>query len=91
MGRGKNGLGNRELKELVCTTHMNKVGGCWRVGGEGQRGDKGGNWEHCNSIINKITLKRKKIWLYLTKYKLPDSFASLIPLVCVHLKRNIHT
>ena len=27
-------------------------------GGTGQRGAKGENWDHCNSIINKIYLKK---------------------------------
>ena len=37
MGRDKNGIGNRGLKELICTTHGHElVGGeCWRVGGQG--------------------------------------------------------
>ena len=45
MGRDKYGIGNRELKELTCTTHGHELSGgwgCWRVGGAGQRGDKGG-------------------------------------------------
>ena len=45
MGRDKNGIGNRGLKELVCTTHGHELRGrgeCWRVGGAGWRGDKGG-------------------------------------------------
>ena len=35
MGRGQNGVGNRELKELICTTHGHELrrGECWRVGG----------------------------------------------------------
>ena len=28
-------------------------------GGTGQRGDKGGKWDNCNSIINKIYFKNK--------------------------------
>ena len=41
-GEVKNGIGNRELKELICTTHghelrLGKAGGC----GDRQRGDKG--------------------------------------------------
>ena len=34
-GEVKNGIGNRELKELICTTHGHelRVGECWRVGG----------------------------------------------------------
>ena len=34
MGRDKNGIGNRGLKELVCTTH----------GHELRRGNTGGLW-----------------------------------------------
>ena len=44
MGRDKNGIGNRGLKELICTTHGHELrqGECWRVRVAGQRGDKGG-------------------------------------------------
>ena len=32
---------------------------CWTVGGcRAERGRRGGNWENCNGIINKIHLKR---------------------------------
>ena len=33
-GEVKNGIGNRELKELICTTHGHELRGaeCWRVG-----------------------------------------------------------
>ena len=55
MGRDKNGIGNRGLKELTCTTH-----GCELSGGmveglqvQGRREIEGENWENCNSIINK--------------------------------------
>ena len=43
MGRDKNGIGNRGLKELTCTTHGHELRGgeYWRVGGVGWRGDKG--------------------------------------------------
>ena len=37
-----------------------KRGECWREGGciaEGDKGEK--KWDNCNSIINKIYLKRK--------------------------------
>ena len=35
MGEVKNGIGNRELKELICTTHGHKLrlGESWRAGG----------------------------------------------------------
>ena len=60
-GEIKNGMGNREVKELTCTTHgheLSKVGNAGGLGGTGRRGDKEGkNWENCNSIINKIDLK----------------------------------
>ena len=50
----KNGIGNRELKELIFTTHGHELrGDCWRVGRKGEGGIKGENWENCNSIINK--------------------------------------
>ena len=39
----KNGIGNRGLKELVCTTHGHELrGGYWRVGGQGGWEIKGG-------------------------------------------------
>ena len=40
----KNGIGNRGLKELICTTHGHKLrrGECWRVGGQGGGVNKGG-------------------------------------------------
>ena len=43
MGREKNGIGNRELKEPMCTTHGHELrGGCWRAGGvQGGGGIKG--------------------------------------------------
>ena len=58
MGREKNGIGNRGLKELICTTHGHELRReeCWRVWGAGHRGDKAENWENCNSIINKKIL-----------------------------------
>ena len=32
-GEVKNGIGNREVKELICTTHGHGLRGeCWRVG-----------------------------------------------------------
>ena len=40
MGKDKNGIGNRGLKELMCTTHGHELWGgeCWRVGGAGRSG-----------------------------------------------------
>ena len=60
-GEVKNNVGNREAKELMCTTHGHELsgGGCWREWGVGQRGIKGRKkWENCNSIINKIYFKK---------------------------------
>ena len=39
--RQKNGIGNRGLKELICTTHGHELrqGGCWRVRGIQGRGE----------------------------------------------------
>ena len=53
-------MGNREAKELIFTTYGHKLswrnaGGRW---GAGPRGLKGGKWDNCNSIINKIYLKK---------------------------------
>ena len=62
MGRNKYGMGNRGLKQLICTTHGCGLRGveCWRVGGQGGKGVEGENRENCNSIINEnIFLKMK--------------------------------
>ena len=48
---------NGEAKELIRTTHGHELRGQgMQVGGvgAGQRGIKGGKWDNCNSIINKI-------------------------------------
>ena len=43
MGIGQNGIGNRELKELICTTHGHELSGLggvlkgWRVQGSRRR------------------------------------------------------
>ena len=61
MGRGQKCIGNRELKELICTTQGHELGGgeFWRVGGCRVERERGKNWENCNSIINKIYFKNK--------------------------------
>ena len=43
MGRDKNGIGNRELKELTCTTHGHELRGvnAGGLGVSGWRGKKG--------------------------------------------------
>ena len=55
-------MGNGEAKELICTTHGHELGG--NAGGRGDarwRGIKGRKkWDNCNSIINKIYLKKEK-------------------------------
>ena len=40
MGRDKNSIGNRELKELICTTHGHEL----RWGNAGGLGVQGGGW-----------------------------------------------
>ena len=52
----KNSIGNVEAKELLCTTHGHEVrwGNDGGKVGAGQRGIKGGKWDNCNSIVNKI-------------------------------------
>ena len=58
MGRDKKGIGNRGLKVLICTTHGHELRGEMLEGwGAGWRGVKRGNWDNCNSIINKKYLK----------------------------------
>ena len=58
-GQGKNSVGNTEAKELICTTygHELNVGECGAEGVCSAEGNKGGEWDNCNSIINKYTLK----------------------------------
>ena len=60
--RDRSSIGNVEAKELICMTHGHELKGD-NVGGRGcagRRGVKGGKWDNCNSIINKIDLKNKK-------------------------------
>ena len=60
-GKVKNSIGNGEAKELICMTHGHELKGK-NAGGRGcarRRGIKGGKWDNCNSIINKIYLKIK--------------------------------
>ena len=60
-GDVKNSIGNREAKELICTTHGHELsGGLWEgMGVPGGVGPSGKIWDKCNSIINKIYLKIK--------------------------------
>ena len=55
-----NSMGSGEAKELICTTHGHELrwGNMGGRGFTGQRGIKGGKWDNCNSIINKIYLKK---------------------------------
>ena len=50
-GEGKNSVGNVEAKELISMTHGYELQG-GNVGGAGWSG-VGGEWDNCNSIINK--------------------------------------
>ena len=60
-GEVKHSIGNREVKELVCTTYGHELRGEMLEGwGCRVEGMKGENWEKCNSIINKIYCKRKE-------------------------------
>ena len=69
-GEIKNSIGNVEAKELKCTTHEHEVR--WEnVGGRGcagWKGIKGGKWTNCDSIINKIYLKRTSCYISIKKY-----------------------
>ena len=59
----KNGIGNGEAKELICTTHIHELRG-WNAGGrdgckaEVDKGEKK-RLDDCYSIINKIYLKQQ--------------------------------
>ena len=68
-------MGNREAKELICMTHgYERSWGGGKSGWEGvcrTEGNKGGEWDNCNSIINKIYLKKKlglfRNWIFLKR------------------------
>ena len=56
-GVGKNGIGNVEAKELICTIHghalmWGNAGGRWGTGKRGIQGRE--KWDNCNSIIKNI-------------------------------------
>ena len=56
-------MGNGEGKELICTTHGHELrqenaGAGHSAGQSGIKGRK--KWDNCNSIINKIYLKKRK-------------------------------
>ena len=56
-GEGKKSIGNVEVKEPICMTHGHELKWGQDVGGRGcagRRGIKGGKWDKCNNIINKI-------------------------------------
>ena len=58
-GEGKNSVGNVETKEFICMTHGHELQ-CGNVGGRGCEGlSEGGKWGKCNSITNKIHLKKE--------------------------------
>ena len=64
-------MGNGEAKELICMTHGHELkwGNDGGRGGTGQRGIKGRKkWDNCNSIINKIYLKKISNRLIHIKY-----------------------
>ena len=55
-------MGNGEAKELTCTTHGHELRGveCWWEKWWRAEENKGGKWDNCNNIINKIYFKKKK-------------------------------
>ena len=56
-GDVKNSMGNVEAEELICMTHGHELkrGDAGGKGCAGRRRIKaGGEWDNCNSIINKI-------------------------------------
>ena len=59
-------MGNRELKELTCTTHGHelRLGNAGGLRGQGMGGQRRKNWENCNSIINKKYFKNFTILGY---------------------------
>ena len=58
-GEGKNSVGNVKAKELISMTHGHELWGWEDVGGRGWVGwsGVGGEWDNCNSIINKYIFK----------------------------------
>ena len=51
----KNSIGNVESKELICMTQGHELqGGMWEGGVCRMEWSEGGEWDNCNSIINKI-------------------------------------
>ena len=64
-GEGKNSVGNVEAKELISMTHGHELwgGGCGREG-VGRMEWSGGEWDNCNSIINKYIKKKEKKWIH---------------------------
>ena len=75
-GKVKNSIGNVEAKELICTTHGHELKGR-NAGGRvcvRWRGIKGGKWDNCSSIINKI------YFLKIKKIKAPHSLSLCVPL-----------
>ena len=62
-GEGKNSVGNVGAKELISMTHGQELQG-GTVGGRGWAGwsgVRGGEWDNCNSIINKYIFKKRKL------------------------------
>ena len=59
-GEGKNSIGNVEAKELICMTHGHELqrGECGREGVCRMQWSEGGEWDNCNSIINKYIFKK---------------------------------
>ena len=57
-------MGNVEAKELISMTHGHELygGNVGERGGAGWSGVRGGDWDNCNSIINKYILKKRKVW-----------------------------
>ena len=77
-GEGKNSVGNVEAKEFICTTYGHELSG-GNVGGKGCAGWSGvnrGKWDNCNSIINKIYLKKERAHPMWVASSIPG------PLVC---------
>ena len=58
----KNSIGNGEAKELICMTHGHEKRRGVIAEGKGRtrwRGQKGKNWDNCNSIITKKYYKKE--------------------------------
>ena len=72
-GDVKNSIGNIKAKELICMTHGHELrGGLLEERDYWVEGDKGGKWDNCNSIINKIYFLKNRLKMVTFLIKVPN-------------------